>query len=104
MTEDYIKVKICNTEVEVPIYINQEKTYEIIRKIEKRMEELTSYYQIARTQTFALRIAYETLLTFEKEKEKIREKEKEIEKQYRVAINNIKNIKNKIEERNKDNK
>lgn len=96
--EEYIKVKICNTEVEVPLYINQEKTEEIVKKIEKRMEELTRFYQVTRTQTFALRIAYESLLLLEKEREKIKEREKEIEEQLKLAMKNMDKIITKVKE------
>lgn len=92
----HIKVKIANTEVEVPLFINREKTEEIIKKIENRMEELTKYYQITRTQTFALRIAYESLMALEEEREKIKRREKEIEEQYRMAIQNIEKLIQKI--------
>lgn len=98
-TNDLIKVKIANTEVEVPVYINQDKTYEVIRTIENRMQELTRYYQVTRTQTFALRIAYECLLQLEKEKEKIRKRENEIEIQYKKAIKSMEKIIQKINER-----
>lgn len=98
-TNDLIRVKIANTEVEVPIFINHEKTYEIIRKIENRMEELTRYYQVVRTQTFALRIAYECLIELEKEKRKIIERENEIESQYKRAIKNLEKIMQKIKDR-----
>ncbi len=98
-SDDLIKVKIANTEVEVPIFINQEKTGEIIQKIEKRMEELTRYYQVTRTQTFALRIAYEALLQLEKEREKIKEREKEIENLFVNAIRILEKLIQKIDDR-----
>jgi len=101
-TSDLIKVKIANTEVEVPIYINQEKTYEIIKIIENKMEELTRYYQVIRTQTFALRIAYECLLELEKEKARIKERENEIEIQYKTAMKNLERIIKKIKDRLED--
>ncbi|MGC8739718.1 MAG: hypothetical protein ACP5UA_13895, partial [Candidatus Hydrogenedens sp.] len=83
----------------VPIFINQKKTYEIIKIIENRMEELTKYYQVTRTQTFALRIAYESLLELEKEKIKIKERENEIENKYKNAIKNLEKIIQKIKNR-----
>lgn len=98
-TNDLIKVKIANTEVEVPVFINQEKTYEIIKKIENRMHELTMYYQVIKTQNFALRIAYECLLELEKEKERIKERENEIEMQYKTAMKNLEKIIQKIKDR-----
>lgn len=97
MSIEFIKVKIANTEVEVPIFINRQKTEEIIKKIEDRMNELTKYYQVTRTQTFALRIAYECLMTLEEEREKIKRKEKEIEEQYKIATQKIEEIIQKIE-------
>lgn len=99
MPDDYIKVKIANTDVEVPIFKNQEKTNELIKKIEQRMAELTRYYQITRTHMFALRIAYESMFALEIEKEKSIEKENEIEKQIQSLIHIVDNIIQKLEKR-----
>jgi len=99
MPDDYIKVKIANTDVEVPIFKNQEKTNELIKKIEQRMAELTRYYQITRTHMFALRIAYESMFALEIEKEKSIEKENEIEKQIQSLIHIVDNIIQKLERR-----
>lgn len=99
MPDDYIKVKIANTDVEVPIFKNQEKTNELIKKIEQRMAELTRYYQVTRTHMFALRIAYESMFALEIEKEKSIEKENEIEKQIQSLIHIVDNIIQKLERR-----
>ncbi|HOV34206.1 MAG TPA: hypothetical protein PLX23_12685 [Candidatus Hydrogenedens sp.] len=99
MPEDYIKVKIANTDVEVPIFINQEKTNELIKKIEQRMAELTKYYQVTRTHMFALRIAYESMFALEVEKEKSKERENEIEKQIQSLIQVVDKITQKLENR-----
>ncbi len=99
MPEDYIKTKIANTDVEIPIFINHEKTNEIIKKIEQRMVELTKYYQVTRTQMFALQIAYESMVALEIEKEKSKEKENEIEGQIRSLITVVDEIIHKLENR-----
>ncbi len=99
MPDDYIKVKIANTDVEVPIFKNQEKTNELIKKIEQRMAELTRYYQVTRTHMFALRIAYESMFALEIEKEKSIEKENEIEKQIQSLVHIVDNIIQKLEKR-----
>ncbi len=97
MSIDYIKVKISNTDVEVPLYINRQKTEEIIKKIEDRMNELTKYYQVTRTQTFALRIAYECMVALEEKREEVKKREKEIEEQYIMAIQKMEELIRKIE-------
>ncbi len=97
MSIEFIKVKIANTEVEVPLFINRQKTEEIIKQIEDRMDELTKHYQITRTQTFALRVAYECMMYLEEEREKIKKREKEIEEQYKIAIEKVEGIIKKIE-------
>ncbi|HOK08639.1 MAG TPA: cell division protein ZapA [Candidatus Hydrogenedens sp.] len=99
MKEDLIKVKIYNNDVEIPVYKNIEKTNELIKTIENRMEELKTYYKLTRTQMFALRIAYEYLVELEKQKEKIKSYEKQIENIMNEMTDKTSEIIDKIKER-----
>jgi len=99
MKEDLIKVKIYNNDVEIPVYKNIEKTNELIKTIENRMEELKTYYKLTRTQMFALRIAYEYLVELEKQKEKIKSYEKQIEDIMNEMTDKTSEIIDKIKER-----